>query len=199
MSCHGKLLLKSAGCNHKGHQRENLFHGVSVFMVTYQGYNPRHWSLVHTGQDPVAGVPGPCHCLRQEDAGCPSSVSLAKSSSRKLPSWGPIRTGSQCVQEPKALFSAGIVLREKLMALQPPKPLPCTLPPKPLPCTLPPKALPCTLFSVLLCSPSCDSPSVASPLAFLPYSPSFPCLQPLPLVQPSHLSALDISVFKKIF
>lgn len=103
-SCHGKLLLKPAGSNHKGHQREKLFHGVSMFMVMYQGYNPRHWSPAHTGQDPVAGVPGPCRCPQQEDAGCPSSVSLAKSSSRKLPSWGLRRTGSQCVQEPKVLF-----------------------------------------------------------------------------------------------
>lgn len=136
---------------------------------------------MHTGQDPAAGIPGPCHCPRQEDAGCPSSVSLAKSSSRKLSSWGPRRTGSQCAQELKVLFLCWGCAQGEAHGTAAPRPLPWTL------------------FSVLPCSPSGDSPSVPSPLAFLPYSPSFPCLQPFPLVQPSQLSALDISVFRKIF
>lgn len=107
-----------------------------------------------------------------------------------FPAGGQEGQGANVFKNQRCFSSAGIVLRGKLTALQPPRPLLWTLPPRPLPWTL---------FSVLPCSPSCDSPSVASPLSFLPYSPSFPCLQPFPLVQPSHLSALDISIFKKIF
>lgn len=76
-----------------------------------------------------------------EDAGCSSSVSLANSSSRTLPSWGLRRTGGRCVHEPKVLFSARIVLRGELTAPQPPS------------------ILPRTLFSVLPYSPSCALPT----------------------------------------
>lgn len=180
MSCHGKLLLKSASCSHKGHQRENLFHGVSVFMVTYQGYNPRHWSPVHTGQDPVAGIPGPCHCLQQEDAGCPNSVSLAKSSSRKLPSWGPIRTGSQLFKNQRCFSLLGLCSGRSSWHCSPLNPCHAPCPPNPCraPCPPNPCRGPCSLcFHVL--------PRVTVPLwpvrwPFFPTHPPFLAYSPSP-------------------
>lgn len=58
----------------------------SVFMVTHPGHNQGHRSPVHRSRDPVACVPGPCHCPWGHDRvqGLP-----AKCSSRELPGRGP--------------------------------------------------------------------------------------------------------------
>lgn len=160
----------------KGISEKNLSHGVCVHGDT-PSHNLGHRSSVHRSRDPVACVPGPCHCPWGHDRvqGLP-----AKCSSRELPGGGPGQGASAFMDQrwfssaqdfPSGIahFAVGLVCASH-----------------PRSCVLSLRARPPSLWPICCCpsSPSCLT---------------FPFLQLLPLLQPSQLSSLGIRLFKKIF
>lgn len=153
----------------------------SVFVVTPPGHNLGHRSPVHRSRDPVAGVPGPCHCpwVPDQVQGLP-----AKCSSRELPGGGPGQGGSQCVHASEMLLLCpGFSFRKHSQHHCPPSTL-------------------LWFLSVLLVLPHVSPEPDCLPCgqaagSFLSRLLTFPFLQLLPPLQPSQLNSLGIRLFTK--